>query len=64
MTHTDDRNTDDIEKIVNPDDLIDMNTFEQLLDMDDEDDHEFSYSIVNNYFEQAETTFNDMDEAL
>ncbi|KAG2198689.1 hypothetical protein INT46_001296, partial [Mucor plumbeus] len=64
LTHTDDRNTDDIEKIVNPDDLIDMNTFEQLLDMDDEDDHEFSYSIVNNYFEQAETTFNDMDEAL
>ncbi|KAI7902912.1 signal transduction histidine kinase [Cokeromyces recurvatus] len=41
-----------------------MNTFEQLLDMDDEDDHEFSYSIVNNYFEQAEGTFKDMDEAL
>ncbi|KAG1462393.1 hypothetical protein G6F56_005527 [Rhizopus delemar] len=46
------------------DDLIDMNTFDQLLDMDDEDDHEFSYSIVLNYFEQAEATFKDMDEAL
>ena len=41
-----------------------MSTFDQLLDMEDEDDHEFSYSIVLNYFEQAETTFKDMDEAL
>ena len=64
LTHTDERNADESEKVVNPDDLIDMNTFEQLLDMDDEDDHEFSYSIVNNYFEQAETTFEDMGVAL
>ncbi|KAG2233951.1 hypothetical protein INT48_009764 [Thamnidium elegans] len=55
---------EDNEKILNPEDLIDMNTFEQLLDMDDEDDHEFSYSIVLNYFEQADTTFKDMDNAL
>jgi osomolarity two-component system phosphorelay intermediate protein YPD1 len=48
----------------NVDDLIDMTTFDQLLDMDDEDDHEFSYSIVLNYFEQAEATFKDMDKAL
>ena len=41
-----------------------MNTFEQLLDMDDEEDHEFSLSIVLNYFEQAEATFKDMDQAL
>ncbi|KAG1413672.1 hypothetical protein G6F58_007353 [Rhizopus delemar] len=41
-----------------------MTTFDQLLDMDDEDDHEFSYSIVLNYFEQAEATFKDMDKAL
>ncbi|KAI7880245.1 histidine-phosphotransfer domain, HPT domain-containing protein [Lichtheimia hyalospora FSU 10163] len=51
-------------KTVDPDDLIDMSTFEQLLDMDDEEDHEFSYSIVLNYFEQAEATFKDMDAAL
>ncbi|KAI8367697.1 signal transduction histidine kinase [Radiomyces spectabilis] len=51
-------------KVVNPDDLIDVHTFDQLLDMDDEDDHEFSYSIVVNYFEQAEATFDDMDSAL
>ena len=64
MTHTDERNTDEGEKVVNADDLIDMITFEQLLDMDDEDDHEFSYSIVNNYFEQADTIFGDMSVAL
>ncbi|CAO3587589.1 unnamed protein product [Absidia cylindrospora] len=56
--------TDD-SKVVNMDDLIDMSTFDQLLDMDDDDDdHEFSYSIVLNYFEQAEATFKDMDDAL
>ncbi|OAD78231.1 histidine Phosphotransfer protein [Phycomyces blakesleeanus NRRL 1555(-)] len=32
--------------------------------MDDEDDHEFSHSIVLDYFKQAETTFEDMDIAL
>ena len=51
-------------KVVDPEELIDMNTFDQLLDMDDEEDHEFSYSIVLNYFEQAEQTFTDMDDAL
>lgn len=52
------------QKTVDPEELIDMNTFDQLLDMDEEDDHEFSYSIVLNYFEQAEETFKDMDAAL
>lgn len=51
-------------KTVNPEDLIDTNTFDQLLDMDDQEDHEFSYSIVINYFEQAQATFKDMDAAL
>ncbi|SAL94947.1 hypothetical protein [Absidia glauca] len=60
------KNTEDNDdsKVVNIDDLIDMNTFDQLLDMDDEDDHEFSYSIVQDYFKQAEVTFEDMDAAL
>ncbi|CAO3607812.1 unnamed protein product [Cunninghamella blakesleeana] len=49
---------------VNPDNLIDMNTFDQLLDMDEEDNHEFSYSIVSDYFQQAKSTFKDMDAAL
>lgn len=41
-----------------------MATFDQLLDMDDEEDHEFSKSIVWDYFIQAEATFEDMDGAL
>ncbi|KAG0353776.1 signal transduction histidine kinase [Gamsiella multidivaricata] len=45
-------------------DIIDHTTFDQLLEMDDEEDHEFSRSLVWNYFEQAEKTFEDMDEAM
>ncbi len=41
-----------------------MDIFTQLLEMDDEDDREFSKSIVWNYFDQAETTFDEMDAAL
>lgn len=47
-----------------PDDIIDMDTFGQLLEMDDEDDRTFSQEIVWNFFEQAITTFQEMDEAL
>ncbi|WFD25929.1 Phosphorelay intermediate protein [Malassezia nana] len=46
-----------------PEDVIDMEVFEQLLEMD-EDDHEFSRSLVWNYFEQAENTFEKMDAAI
>lgn len=45
-------------------DIIDMDIFGQLLEMDDEDDREFSKEIVWNYFDQAESTFGRMDEAL
>ncbi|KAF9418499.1 hypothetical protein BGZ94_009679 [Podila epigama] len=45
-------------------DIIDHITFNQLLEMDDEEDHEFSKSLVWNYFEQAETTFEDMNAAM
>ncbi|CAD6888918.1 unnamed protein product [Tilletia controversa] len=47
--------------------VIDSDIFAQLLEMDDdedEDEHEFSKGIVWNYFEQAESTFDKMDEAL
>jgi len=44
--------------------LIDRSTFDQLLEMDDDDDREFSKSIVWNYFEQAETTFSQMEDML
>lgn len=47
-----------------PADIIDMDTFGQLLEMDDEDDRGFSQEIVWNFFEQANTTFQEMDDAL
>ncbi|KAH8687852.1 signal transduction histidine kinase [Tricladium varicosporioides] len=46
-------------------DNIDAVTFEQILEMDDdEDDRDFSKSIVIGFFEQAEQTFMKMDKAL
>lgn len=46
-------------------DSIDASTFEQILEMDDdEEEREFSKSIVFGFFEQAEQTFTKMDDAL
>ncbi|KAE8268010.1 hypothetical protein A4X09_0g4350 [Tilletia walkeri] len=45
-------------------DVIDSDIFAQLLEMDDEEDHDFSKGIVWNYFDQAESTFDNMDDAL
>lgn len=46
-------------------DLIDGDTFEQILEMDDdEEDRDFSKGIVYGFFEQAESTFENMDKAL
>ena len=46
-------------------DSIDQLTFEQILEMDDdEDEREFSKSIVYGFFEQAEATFEKMDMSL
>lgn len=45
-------------------DAIDTNTFDQILEMDDPDDHEFSHSIVCGFFTQAEETFIKMDTAM
>ncbi|OJJ40704.1 hypothetical protein ASPWEDRAFT_99233, partial [Aspergillus wentii DTO 134E9] len=46
-------------------DSIDQSTFEQILEMDDDDDdRDFSQGIVFGFFEQAENTFEKMDEAL
>ena len=43
---------------------IDAVTFQQILEMDEPDDNEFSRSIVFGFFEQAEQTFNKMQDAL
>ncbi|KAI4088469.1 MAG: hypothetical protein LQ344_006050 [Seirophora lacunosa] len=46
-------------------DNIDLMTFEQILEMDDdEEEREFSSSIVFGFFEQAENTFKSMDASL
>jgi len=45
--------------------MIEMPTFEQILEMDDdEEEREFSKSIVYDFFEQAESTFEKMENAL
>jgi hypothetical protein len=44
--------------------LIDTLTFQQILEMDDDDDDVFSRQIVNEFFEQAEQTFEKMDQHL
>ncbi|KAM5348600.1 hypothetical protein ACJ41O_008424 [Fusarium nematophilum] len=43
---------------------VDINTFNQILEMDEPGDHEFSSSIVFGFFDQAEETFKEIDDAL
>ncbi|KAI9768557.1 MAG: hypothetical protein M1840_004754 [Geoglossum simile] len=45
-------------------DNIDPLIFAQILEMDDDDEREFSHSIVYGFFEQAVGTFNKMEESL
>lgn len=45
-------------------DLIDESTFEQILEMDDDDDRDFSKGIVYGFFDQAHNTFEKMETAL
>lgn len=45
-------------------DAVDMPTFNQILEMDEPGDRDFSRSIVFGFFEQAEETFNSMDDAV
>jgi hypothetical protein len=44
--------------------LIDGPTFQQILEMDDDDEDKFSKQIVLDFFEQAEQTFEKMDKSL
>lgn len=46
-------------------DIIDAPTFEQILEMDDdEEERDFSKSIVYDFFQQADSTFQKMDTNL
>lgn len=51
--------------IAGAEDQIDPATFEQILEMDDdEEEREFSKSIVYDFFGQADSTFAKMDKSL
>ena len=41
-----------------------METFEQILELDEDETHDFSWTIADSFFQQAKGTFKDMDEAL
>lgn len=45
------------------DKIIDIETFNQILDLDEDETHDFSFGMTEAYFSQASTTFTDMDEA-
>jgi hypothetical protein len=47
-----------------PIECIDQTVFDQILELDDEDDKSFSKGMVDAYYEQAEKTFESMDDAL
>lgn len=64
MSATDDK-SGDIMLIPGAEETIDPATFEQILEMDeDEDEREFSKSIVFDFFGQADATFKKMDTEL
>lgn len=44
--------------------MIDLSAFEQILEMDDDDDRDFSKGIVFGFFDQAVTTYDKMEKAL
>lgn len=44
--------------------FIDPGTFGQILEMDDDGDKEFSRTIVYEFFSQAETTFEQMEDKI
>lgn len=44
--------------------MIDSSAFEQILEMDDDDDRDFSKGIVFGFFDQAVTTFDNMEKAM
>lgn len=41
-----------------------METFLQILDLDEDDTHDFSRGMAWAYFHQVDTTFVEMDDAL
>ncbi|KAJ4481946.1 histidine-phosphotransfer domain HPT domain-containing protein [Lentinula aciculospora] len=46
------------------DEIINMSIFNQILELDEDDTHDFSREMVEEYYTQAAQTFDDMDAAL
>ncbi|BGP43486.1 Phosphorelay intermediate protein [Rhodotorula kratochvilovae] len=44
--------------------VVDMDVFGQLLEIDDDEEHEFSKTLAFDYITQAEATFKEIEEAL
>jgi len=62
---SEDRSEDGSSALPECGDSIDSMTFEQILEMDDdEEEREFSRSIVYGFFEQAEGTFKKMESSI
>ncbi|KAI0754692.1 histidine-phosphotransfer domain HPT domain-containing protein [Daedaleopsis nitida] len=49
---------------IDTENVIDLETFTQILDLDEDDTHDFSLGMTEAYFTQASTTFTDMDNAF
>lgn len=47
-----------------PEEIIDRATFDQILEMDDDEERDFSKTIVFGFFEQAEDTFKQMESMV
>ena len=43
---------------------VDLGTFSQILEMDEDGEHDFSEPLVLNFFEQADETFEAMRNQL
>ncbi|KAI0761976.1 signal transduction histidine kinase [Trametes elegans] len=54
----------DEEEEVSTEDIINLDTFNQILDLDEDETHDFSLGMAEAYFTQASTTFVDMDKAF
>ncbi|GAA5901093.1 hypothetical protein JCM8208_007613 [Rhodotorula glutinis] len=44
--------------------VVDMDVFGQLLEIDDDEEHEFSKTLAFDYITQADATFQEIEEAL
>ncbi|KAJ6171387.1 hypothetical protein N7470_000454 [Penicillium chermesinum] len=61
---TDSKAASEPPKLSDVKDLIDESTFDQILEMDDDEDRDFSKGIVYGFFDQVESTFQKMKDAI